>query len=192
MPAAGSQQVNCDRGVGNSDLRSPHKARVAQGGVGKSSRLSPGSWRCAMTALDLFCTRELAKMLCSRLAISGMGGFRCIKIAERKASIAYTNPRTPPSILPAVHPLEPRGVVGSSALIGLIKAVRCLSEITNSVVASDAVSVVDLILRPHPISVKPRQAMCRHEHIADRCPDAVGESRAGHLPSAKTRSTGLR
>ena len=37
------------------DARARSKARVAQGGLGKSSRLSLGSTRCAITACEVFC-----------------------------------------------------------------------------------------------------------------------------------------
>ena len=48
-PQAGSRQVPCGA------ITYSARARVAQGGVGKSSRASLGDARCAITASDVFC-----------------------------------------------------------------------------------------------------------------------------------------
>src|SRR5215213_7150461 len=75
---------------------------VAHGGVGKSSRLSAASTRCAITACDVFCPRGLSIITGFRLVVSrrrpqGCNGVlecQSLGLGSRQAAVELAYART--------------------------------------------------------------------------------------------------
>ena|SRR3990167_808674 len=101
------------------------------------------------------------------LKVSLVRFFRCVKNANVNRPIVNTD-RGDPSVFVLLNPKKPRGV-RCHWLPDVLK-VNLLSNITkiaNSVVATIAVNVVNIVFRPFSMNVKPRKPMSKVLGVVD-------------------------
>lgn len=90
-----------------------------------------------------------------------MGEFFCFKVAQRFTDAICANYGAPPARV-LIDTKHPRAAVALRLpLILQVPGTRYLSKIRNSVVCSDAVSMVNYLYGERPVGVKPRKPVQR-------------------------------
>jgi len=89
-----------------------------------------------------------------------------------------------------VNALKAATIVDGALCVPLVLHAGSFAEITNSVVVTNAVDMVDLLLRPSAVDVEPRQPMCGIFHTFDGDADiAVTNGRSSALSGAQPVDT---
>lgn len=135
---------------------------------------------CVVVALRR--SGKLAKVFGGLSHICSVSGLWRIKQAKTPASSVHHETRRP-LILMSLDTLQSGRAVGSDFLVDAIQRLGRQPQISDTVVASIAINVINLIWWPDPICMQPHKSVGKVHAIFNRDRDvSIFAQSPGHLP----------